>query len=90
MNIALLYEHPTWSDALIETFQSNGIDLKLINVADLSFRPDKERPGFNFAVNRINMMPSSRRNSSVVPEAELPDMTPMMNWKPLLNPAKSI
>jgi len=66
MNIAFLYEHPTWSDDLIETFRSNGIDLKLINVADLSFRPDREHPGFNFAVNRINMMPSSGRNSSVV------------------------
>jgi hypothetical protein len=66
MNIALLYEHPTWSNTLIETFQSNGIDLKLINVADLSFHPNKEHPGFNFAVNRINMMPSSGRNTSIV------------------------
>jgi hypothetical protein len=66
MNIAFLYEHPTWSDILIETFRSNGIDLKMINVADLSFRPDQEHPGFNFAVNRINMMPSSGRNPSVV------------------------
>lgn len=66
MSIALLYEHPTWSDALIETFRSNGIDLKLINVADLSFRPDIERPNFDFAVNRVNMMPSSGRNPSVV------------------------
>jgi hypothetical protein len=61
MNIALLYEHPTWSDTLIETFRSNGINLKLINVADLSFRPDIE-PNFDFAVNRVNMMPSSGRN----------------------------
>jgi len=66
MKIAFLYEHPTWSNSLIETFQSNDIDLKLINVADLSFRTDKKRPDFNFAVNRINIMPSSGRNSSVV------------------------
>ena len=66
MNIALLYEHPTWSDNLIKTFQSNGIDLKLINVADLSFRADQKHPGFSFAVNRINIMPSSGRNSSIV------------------------
>jgi hypothetical protein len=65
MNIALLYEHPTWSDTLIETFRSNGFDLKLINVADLSFRPDIG-PNFDFAVNRVNMMPSSERNPSVV------------------------
>lgn len=65
MNIALLYEHPTWSDTLIETFRSNGVDLKLINVADLSFCPDIG-PDFDFAVNRVNMMPSSGRNSSVV------------------------
>ncbi|MBW2658461.1 MAG: hypothetical protein JRC87_02520 [Deltaproteobacteria bacterium] len=66
MNIALLYEHPTWSGKLIETFQSNGIDLQLVNIADLSFCPDKDHPGFNFAVNRINMMPSSGRDPSVV------------------------
>ena len=66
MDIALIYEHPNWSDALIETFQANGIDLTLINVADLSFRPDSDRPGFDFAVNRINIMPSSERNPSVV------------------------
>lgn len=66
MNIAFLYEHPTWSDTLINTFRANGIDLNLINVADLYFQPDKEQPNFDFAVNRINMMPSSGRNSSVV------------------------
>lgn len=66
MKIAFLYEHPTWSETLIETFRSNGIELKLINVADLSFDPNMGHPGFNFAVNRINMMPSSGRTSSVV------------------------
>ncbi len=66
MKIALLYEHPTWSDALIETFKSNGIDLRRINVADLSFCPDQGCPDFNFAVNRINIMPSSGRDPSVV------------------------
>jgi hypothetical protein len=66
MKLALLYEHPTWSDSLIETFRSNGIDLKLINVANLAFRPDIERPDFDFAVNRVNMMPSSGRTSSIV------------------------
>lgn len=66
MNIAFLYEHPTWSDTLIKTFQSNGMDVRLINVADLSFCPDKERPGFEYAVNRINMMPSSGRNPAIV------------------------
>lgn len=38
----------------------------MINIADLSFHPDKEGPSFSFAVNRINMMPSSGTNSSVV------------------------
>ena len=66
MQIAFLYEHPTWSDSLIKTFISNGIDLKLVNVADLSFHTEKNRPDFNFAVNRINIMPSSGRNPSIV------------------------
>lgn len=66
MKIAFLYEHPTWSETLIETFRSNDIELKTINVAELIFDPNQGHPDFSFAVNRINMMPSSGRNSSVV------------------------
>lgn len=63
--IAFLFEHPAWSKKLIETFEDKGINLTLINVADLSFSPDQDRPGFDLAVNRINIMPSAGRNSSV-------------------------
>ncbi len=66
MKIAFLYEHPTWSNTLIETFRSSGIDLIPINIADLSFRSDGTAPGFDFAVNRINIMPSAGRAPSVV------------------------
>ena len=66
MKIAFLYEHPTWSNALIETFRSSGIDLVLVNVAELPFRPEGPAPGFDFAVNRINVMPSAGRPPSVV------------------------
>lgn len=66
MKTALLYEHPTWSDVLIQNLQSSGIDLSLINVGDLLFSPDQERPDFDLAVNRINIMPSEGRDPSVV------------------------
>lgn len=66
MKIAFLYEHPTWSNALIEAFRSNGIDLILINIAQWSFHPEEPAPGFDFAVNRINIMPSAGRLPSVV------------------------
>ena len=66
MNIAFLYEHPSWSDSLIQTFRSNGIHLKPINMADLVFCPGDGPPDFDFAINRVNIMPSAGRNPSVV------------------------
>ena len=66
MNIAFLYEHPSWSDSLIQTFRSSGIHLKPINMADLVFCPDDGPPDFDFAINRVNIMPSAGRNPSVV------------------------
>ena len=47
-------------------YPSNGIDLIPINIADLSFRSDGRAPGFDFAINRINIMPSAGRAPSVV------------------------
>lgn len=63
--IAFLYEHPTWSEKLIRTFASNGIDLSLINVGETTFMPGRGGPGFTWAVNRINIMPSADRPPSV-------------------------
>lgn len=66
MNIALLYEHPKWSESLIAAFARSGTDLALINVADLAFQADVDKVGFSFAVNRVNIMPSAGRNPTVV------------------------
>ena len=63
--IAFLYEHPTWSEKLIQSFQNRGIALELINIAQLDFNPDTETPPFALAVNRINIMPSKERSPSI-------------------------
>jgi len=67
MNIAFLYEHPTWSNALLEAFEARAIALTKINVAELSFTteivPDEQ---FDLAINRVNIMPSAERKAEVV------------------------
>jgi len=37
MKIAFLYEHPTWSEKLIDCFHNNDINLQLINIDELTF-----------------------------------------------------
>ena len=58
MHIAFLYEHPQWSQALIECLRENHHEVTPIRVSGLQFDPD-ELPGrYDLAVNRINIMPS--------------------------------
>ena len=64
--IAFLFEHPVWSEKLIRAFASSAVDLIPINVAELTFLPDRGRPDFTLAVNRVNIMPSADRSPSVV------------------------
>ena len=67
MNIAFLYEHPGWSDALLEAFEASAIELTKINVAELSFATDIEpNEKFDLAINRVNIMPSQDRKPEVV------------------------
>ena len=66
MKIAFLYEHPTWSDALITEFERRGVALILRNIADLSFDADATDQPFDAAINRINVMPSSERQPQIV------------------------
>ena len=67
MKIAFLYEHPHWSDSLLDAFGEQSIDLTRINVADLSFGTEtRDVPEFDLAINRINIMPSESRNPQVV------------------------
>lgn len=66
MTIGFLYEHPAWSNTLISRFRQNHMDLELINVADLLFNPETKPGNISLAVNRINIMPSENRDSSVV------------------------
>ena len=66
MKIALLFEHPTWSDDLVQTFDRNAVPVEPISLADLSFSPDRDTKDFDLVVNRVNIMPSKDRDPSVV------------------------
>lgn len=59
MHIAFLYDHPQWSQALIDYLRENHHEATPIRASGLHFDPD-ELPGrFDLAVNRINTMPSA-------------------------------
>jgi hypothetical protein len=67
MNIAFLYEHPSWSDTLLEAFRRQDIALKKINVAELAFATEtRANEQFDLVINRINIMPSEQCKPEVV------------------------
>ncbi len=66
MKVAYLYEHPTWSDKLIDCFGQNDIELSLINVDGLAFNTGDLKPGYDLLINRVNIMPYEKSDSSVV------------------------
>lgn len=66
MKIAFLYEHPTWSDKLIQCFRDNDVELQLIDINELSFDTGTFETDFDLLVNRVNIMPSDGRDASVV------------------------
>ncbi len=66
MKIALLYEHPTWSNQLIQCFRKNGIELKLLNIDELIFDTGQLDMDFDLLINRVNIMPCEQRDSAVV------------------------
>lgn len=66
MKVAYLFEHPTWSDKLIECFKQNDIELNLINIAELAFDTGDLKPDYDLLINRVNIMPYEKRDSSVV------------------------
>ncbi|MGB1110724.1 MAG: ATP-grasp domain-containing protein, partial [Gammaproteobacteria bacterium] len=64
MNIALLHEHPSWSTSLIQAFASRGIALEVIDVGSLNW-DCRATADFDLAINRVNVMPSAGRPTSV-------------------------
>ncbi len=66
MKIAFLYEHPNWSDQLIQCFKENGIELKLLNIAELAFDPGQLDVDFDLLINRVNIMPYEQHDPAVV------------------------
>ena len=65
MKIAYLYDHPTWSERLIDCFHNNGIDLQLINVDELTFNTGSLDMDFRMLVNRVNVMPYEKRDPAI-------------------------
>jgi hypothetical protein len=67
MKINFLFEHPNWSDSLIDAFRSRDVTLNLINIAELAFNTNiEELPPSDLIINRINIMPSVDRPPQVV------------------------
>lgn len=69
MRIALLIEHPTWSNHLIKRALDRGIDLVPVCVAEPVAIEAALATGADLWVNRINAMPSAGRPASVVAAA---------------------
>ncbi len=66
MRIALLHEHPTWSDQLLSVLQRRIAGIVPVNMAGLRFNTDIRTCEFSAAINRINIMPSADRPPQVV------------------------
>lgn len=66
MKIAFLYEHPNWSNQLIQCFKENGIELKLLNIDELAFDTGQLDVDFDLLINRVNIMPYEQHDSAVV------------------------
>lgn len=68
MRVALLYEHPTWSLDLLSRMVERRIDVTPINIGDPSHQP-LTVDSYDLWVNRINIMPSAGRSTSVAASA---------------------
>jgi hypothetical protein len=66
MRIAVAYEHPVWSQTLLARMVQRGLNVTAVNVADnpAKIADELERP-HDLWVNRINVMPSPGRPSTV-------------------------
>ena len=60
MKIAFLYEHPSWSQSLIDTFKKRGVAIDVINIADTAFDTSVSEFNHDLVINRVNIMPSAQ------------------------------
>ena len=59
MRIVFLYEHPSWSEALLQVFSDRHFVLDTVDVSELAFSADLSgHLPFDVAINRVNIMPS--------------------------------
>jgi hypothetical protein len=64
MKIGFLYEHPTWSEALVACFKKNGVDILPMPMGNAF---DTGNPmGLGGVINRVNIMPSVGANPNIV------------------------
>ncbi len=66
IKVAFLYEHPVWSERLIQCFQTNDIALKLLNVDEVTFDTGRLDVDYGLLINRVNIMPYKQRDPSIV------------------------
>jgi len=66
VRVALLYEHPTWSIALVARMREREIDVTPIDVGALSGSRVAIDGHYDIWANRVNTMPSAGRPHSVV------------------------
>ena len=69
MNIAVLFEHPTWSIDLIERIRRRGVAVTPVDVDDDAVAELHLSRDFDFWINRVNAMPSAGRPPSVAAAA---------------------
>jgi len=89
LKIAFLYEHPDWSNSLIEAFRQRDIKLELVNIADAAFNTAVTSCEYDVVINRVNIMPSAECNPRVVFQTQH-----YLNWLelcgvPVINGARS-
>lgn len=65
MEIGLIYEHPTWSQHMIDLLRSRGHTVRELGVASHSWDASADPPQCDVWVNRINAMPSDPLTATV-------------------------
>ncbi len=64
--IGFIYEHPTWTQHIVEAIRDRGVHVLTVDVGMHRWRTDDVPPVVDIWVNRVNSMPSTGRGPSVV------------------------
>lgn len=89
VRVALLYEHPTWTSALVETIRLRRIHVEPFDVGNLPFGVHSPPEGYDLWVNRVNTMPSDGRGFTVVDDTRELLRTLEASGAPVINGART-